>query len=71
MSGFLGEAELTALETSRDPAVIPRLVEIIRRQHHDLEQLRLAVDVARRDREELRGALIHAQERLRDARADR
>lgn len=61
----LSEAELAAIERSRDPEVIPRLVSIIRQQQHDLDNLRLSVDVARRDREELRAALIQAREEAR------
>lgn len=61
----LSEQELAALERSRDPEMIPRLVSIIREQQHDLDNLRLSVEVARRDREELRAALIQAREEAR------
>jgi hypothetical protein len=66
MSEFLSEEELARIERAADPSVVPRLVEIVRQQQHDLDQLRLSLDVARRDREELRSALLEAQRRLRD-----
>jgi hypothetical protein len=59
-NGFT-EAELERIERSADPAVIPELVRTIREQQHDLDNLRLSLDVARRDREELRVALINAR----------
>lgn len=67
MSGHSGftERQLEQIERGRDPAVIPTLVEAIRQQQHDLEKLELSLDVARRDREELRAALIRANEELR------
>lgn len=61
----LSEEELAAVERSRDGEAIPRLVAIIRQQQHDLDNLRLSLDVARRDREELRAALIQAREEAR------
>ncbi|HET8653932.1 MAG TPA: hypothetical protein VFL93_00265 [Longimicrobiaceae bacterium] len=61
----LQESQLTAIEERRDPASIPELVRTIRAQQHDLDQLRLSLDVARRDREELRLALIHARAEIR------
>jgi hypothetical protein len=59
-NGFT-EAELERIARSADPAVIPELVRTIREQQHDLDSLRLSLDVARRDREELRAALIEAR----------
>jgi hypothetical protein len=59
----LSEAELERIEASRDPAIIPELVRIIRSQQHDLDNLRLSLDVARQDREELRHALIREREK--------
>lgn len=50
--------QLERIERDRDPAVIPELVRTLREQQHDLERLRLSLEVARRDREELRAALL-------------
>jgi hypothetical protein len=61
----LRESQLAAIEERRDPASIPELVRALRAQQHDLDQLRLSLDVARRDREELRLALIHARAEIR------
>jgi hypothetical protein len=66
MIEFLSEEELARIERAADASMVPRLVEIVRQQQHDLDQLRLSLDVARRDREELRSALLEAQRRLRD-----
>jgi hypothetical protein len=57
----LTEQALARMERERDPAVIPSLVSTIRQQQHDLDALRLALEVARRDREELRIALLRAR----------
>ena len=57
----LSESELERIERSADPAIIPELVRTIRAQQHDLDNLRLSLDVARRDREELRAALLQAR----------
>lgn len=59
------EQQLAQIERERDPEVIPSLVAAIREQQHDLDSLRLSTEVARRDREELRAALLRAQEELR------
>lgn len=58
----LSEAQLEAIERAADPASIPELVRTIRAQQHELDRLRLSLDVARRDREELRLALLNARE---------
>ncbi|HEU4754519.1 MAG TPA: hypothetical protein VFU47_15530 [Armatimonadota bacterium] len=63
--GSLSEAELERLERARDPESIPELVRTIRQLQHDLDSLRLGMEVARSDREELRAALYHAREELR------
>jgi len=42
---------------------------MIRQQQHELDSLRLGVDVARRDREELRMALMAAQAEIHRMRA--
>lgn len=63
--GGFSEQQLAAIERGRDPESIPTLVGLIRELQHDLDRLRLSLDVARRDREELRTALIQAQEELR------
>jgi hypothetical protein len=57
-----GEAHLERIERDRDPDAIPDLVRTIRQQQHDLDQLRLSLDVARRELDELRSALIRAKE---------
>ncbi|CAN5822430.1 hypothetical protein BH23GEM3_BH23GEM3_13300 [soil metagenome] len=64
-SSFLSEAQLANIERPRDPETIPHLVSAIRQQQHDLDSLRLSSDVSRRDREELRSALLAAQEEIR------
>jgi hypothetical protein len=64
-SRFLSEQELDTIERGRSPDSVPSLVATIRQQQHELESLRLSADVARRDREELRTALIHAQAEIR------
>jgi len=63
-SGFT-ERELAEIERGRDPAVIPALVRALRQQEHELDRLRLSLEVTQRDREELRSALIRAQEEAR------
>jgi hypothetical protein len=68
-STFLSENELEAIERQRDPSVIPLLVSTVREQQHELDGLRLSMDVARRDREELRAALISARAELDRLRA--
>ncbi|CAN5742915.1 hypothetical protein BH23GEM6_BH23GEM6_07650 [soil metagenome] len=67
-AGDLTEQALARMERDKDPEVIPSLISMIRQQQHDLDNLRLALDVARRDREELRSALIH--HRRRESRPD-
>jgi hypothetical protein len=61
MKNELSETDLERIERSADPAVIPELVRTIRAQQHDLDNLRLSLDVVRRDREELRSALMQAR----------
>jgi hypothetical protein len=60
-TSFLSEAEMESIERTRDPEVIPHLLSTIRQQQHELDSLRLGLDVARRDREELRAALLAAR----------
>ena len=67
MTGFT-EAELEAIERTGTGEVIPELIRTIREQQHDLDNLRMGLDVARRDREELRLALIRAQAEVRKLR---
>lgn len=64
-SSFLSETQLEEIERRRDPESIPHLVSTIRQQQHDLDSLRLSSDVSQRDREELRSALLAAQEEIR------
>jgi hypothetical protein len=59
-SQFLSEAELEQIERVGDAEAIPHLVSAIRQSQHDVDGLRLSLDVARRDREELRSALLSA-----------
>jgi hypothetical protein len=68
-SSFLSEEQLETIERRRDPDAVPHLVSTIRQQQHDLDGLRLSLDVARRDREELRAALLAAQAEIRRLRA--
>lgn len=62
---FLSEAELEAIERRAEPETVAQLVSTIRQQQHDLDSLQLSLEVARRDREELRAALLAAQQQLR------
>lgn len=64
----LSEAALERIERTRDPASVPELVRTIREQQRALDGLRMSSDVARRDREELRLALLKCQEELRHLR---
>lgn len=64
----LSEEALGRIEASRDPAAVPELVRTVRTLQRALDSLRMSLDVARRDREELRSALLHCQEELRRAR---
>jgi hypothetical protein len=56
------EAQLEQIERMGDASAIPALVRAIREQQHDLDNLRLSLDVARRDREELRVALLRLKQ---------
>jgi hypothetical protein len=56
------EEELARIEAARDPEVIPQLVRTIQQQQRELDNLRLSLDVVRRDREELRAALVRCRE---------
>jgi hypothetical protein len=58
--GF-SEEVLARIESARDPGAIPELVRTIRQQQRELDNLRLSMDVARRDREELRSALLECR----------
>lgn len=66
----LSEQALDRIEAARDPASVPELVRTIRDQQRSLDSLRMSMDVARRDREELRAALLHCQQELRRARGE-
>jgi hypothetical protein len=63
MTNGFSESDLERIERGADPSVIPELVRTIRAQQRDLDNLRLSLDVARRDREELRIALMQAREK--------
>ena len=60
--GF-SEEVLARIESARDPGTIPELVRTIRQQQRELDNLRLSMDVARRDREELRAALLECRQK--------
>lgn len=64
----LSEEALRRIEASPDPAAVPELVRTVRAQQRALDSLRMSMDVARRDREELRSALLQCREELRRAR---
>jgi hypothetical protein len=65
------EEELARIAAGDDPEALPELIRTIRRQQRDLDSLRMSMDVARRDREELRAALLRSQEELRRLREER
>ena len=60
-----GEAELDRIEESATVEAIPQLVRAIREYQRELDSLRLKADVARRDRDELRAALVTCRDELR------
>ena len=62
--GGLSEEQLAAIERGRDPEAVPGLVGAVRQLQHELDRLRLSLEVARRDREELRAALLSAKEEV-------
>jgi hypothetical protein len=64
----LSEETLRRIEAARDPAAVPELVRTLREQQRALDSMRMSMDVARRDREELRSALLQCQEELRRTR---
>jgi hypothetical protein len=64
-AGAYSEEELERIERSADATAIPALVQAVRSHQRDLDNLRLSMDVARRDREELRLALLQAQGELK------
>lgn len=68
-SPFLSEEVLARLERRKDPETIPHLVSTIRQQQHDVDSLRLSLEVALRDREELRTALLAAHSEIHRLRA--
>ena len=61
--GF-SEDDLERIEASGSAAAIPELVRTIREYQRELDSLRMKADVAARDRDELRSALLSCQERL-------
>lgn len=54
----LTESELQQIERASDPTVIPELVRMIQSQQHELDRLRLSMDVTRQERDELRMELV-------------
>ncbi len=69
MTESLSEQYLETVERKRDPEAIPQLIATVRQQQHSIDGLRLSLDVAQRDRHELRAALLGAQEEVRRLRA--
>jgi hypothetical protein len=65
MQNEYGEQELARIEAELDGTAVPMLVRTLRQHQHDLDALRLRLDVATRDRQELRDALLGAQAELR------
>lgn len=59
------EEELTRIEKSASVEAIPELVRVIRDHQRALDSLQLKMDVALRDRDELRTALLRCREELR------
>lgn len=59
------EADLERIEASGTTEAIPELVRAIRDYQRELDSLRLKAEVARRDRDELRAALVSCREELR------
>lgn len=59
------EQDLERIEASGSVDAIPELVRTIREYQRELDSLRLKSEVARRDRDELRSALLSCQEQLR------
>jgi len=57
----LTEPQLAAIEARASGDDVPQLVSTIRNLQHELERLGSAVEVLRRDREELRAALMQRQ----------
>jgi hypothetical protein len=53
----LTEAQLEQIEERKDPAIIPTLVATIRDQQRTIDSMRASLEVLRRDRDDLRGAL--------------
>jgi hypothetical protein len=64
------EEELASIERAADPRSVTELVRNLREHQRQLDSLRMSMDVARRDREELRSALLRCQEELRRARGE-
>lgn len=67
--GF-SEEELSRLEAEGTAASVPDLVRAIRDYQRSIESLRLSMDVALRDRDELRAALLRCQDELRRRKGD-
>jgi hypothetical protein len=68
-SPSISEEDLARLERRKDPESVPHLVSTVRQQQRDIDGLRLSLEVARRDREELRAALLAVQAELRRLRS--
>ena len=64
------EEQLDRIETARSPDSIPELVRALREHQRDLDSLRMKVEVALRDRDELRAALVRCREELRGRSGD-
>ena len=66
----LTESELQQIERASDPTVIPELVRMIQSQQHELDRLRLSMDVTRQERDELRMELVKARRAPKDESPD-
>lgn len=63
------DAELDQWERSATSGDIPAMVAMLRQQQRELDHLRLSLEVATRDREELRTALLDCQHEVLRLRA--
>lgn len=63
------EEQLARIEASASAEAIPELVRVIRDHQRTLDSLQLKLDVALRDRDELRTALLRCQQQLREGKS--
>lgn len=60
-NGSHHDAQFERWERGAASGDIPAMVAMLRQQQRELDNLRLSLDVATRDREELRTALLHCR----------